>query len=60
MEALISETGCVSSMRVLRGVEGPLDLAALDAVSAWAYTPTLLNGVPVPVVMTVTVRFRLN
>ena len=38
------------------------DLAAeaLRSVVQWRYTPTLLNGVPVPVIMTVTVNFRLN
>jgi protein TonB len=35
-----------------------LDQAALDAVRQWEYTPTLLNGTPVPVIMTVTVNFR--
>jgi periplasmic protein TonB len=34
-----------------------LDQAALDAVRQWEYTPTLLNGVPVPVVVTVTINF---
>ena len=33
---------------------------ALISVAQWRYTPTLLNGVPVPVVMTVTVTFRLS
>ena len=33
-----------------------LDQAALDAVRQWQFTPTLLNGVPVPVIMTVTVQ----
>jgi protein TonB len=37
-----------------------LDAAALDAVRQWEYTPTLLNGSPVAVVMTVTVRFALR
>jgi protein TonB len=37
-----------------------LDQAAMDAVRQWVYEPTELNGVPVPVVMTVTVNFRLN
>ncbi|MBM3782471.1 MAG: TonB family protein [Acidobacteria bacterium] len=37
-----------------------LDAAAIEAVRQWRYTPTLLNGVPVPVVMTVTVRFSLQ
>ena len=34
-----------------------LDQAALDAVRQWEYTPTLLNGVPVPVLVTVTINF---
>jgi protein TonB len=37
-----------------------LDQAAIDAVMQWEYTPTLLNGVPVPVIMTVTVNFSLR
>jgi protein TonB len=37
-----------------------LDQSAVDAVRQWEYTPTLLNGVPVPVIMTVTVTFNLS
>jgi protein TonB len=37
-----------------------LDEAAQDAVHQWEFTPTLLNGAPVPVVMTVTVNFTLQ
>jgi len=44
---------------VLRSVP-LLDEAAVDAVRQWQFTPTLLNGEPVPVVMTVTVGFVLN
>ncbi len=36
------------------------DQAAIDAVRQWEFTPTLLNGDPVPVVMTVTVNFLLD
>jgi TonB family protein len=36
-----------------------LDAAALDAVRQWEFTPTRLNGVAVPVIMTVTVSFAL-
>jgi hypothetical protein len=32
----------------------------LDAVKQWQYSPTLLNGVPVSVIMTVTVNFTLQ
>jgi protein TonB len=37
-----------------------LDQAALDAVRQWEFTPSQLNGVPVPVIMTVTVQFMLS
>jgi protein TonB len=30
------------------------------AVQRWKFSPTLLNGVPVPIVMTVTVNFTLT
>jgi protein TonB len=60
LETEIHPSGCVSAIRVLRGVHPALDLEAMDAVSGWSYTPTLLDGVPVPVIMTVTVNFRLN
>ena len=52
--------------RPREGRQGPsvrcrmLDQAALEAVRQWRYTPTLLNGQPVEVVMTVTVTFTLN
>jgi TonB family protein len=58
MECTIDAQGKVSDVRVLRGVP-LLDAAAIDAVRQWEYTPTLVNGVPVPVIMTVTVSFRL-
>ena len=45
--------------KVLRSIP-LLDSAALEAVKQWEFTPTLLNGVPVPVIMTVTVNFTLQ
>ncbi len=59
IEATIAVDGRVQSARVLRSPP-LLDEAALTAVRQWVYTPTLLNGVPVPVIMTVTVMFQLN
>ncbi|MGH9162862.1 MAG: TonB family protein [Vicinamibacteraceae bacterium] len=59
IDAVIDTKGRVTKAQVLRG-HPLLAQAALDAVKKWRYTPTLLNGVPVPVIMTVTVRFALN
>jgi protein TonB len=59
LEATIDAQGRVVNVRVLRSVP-LLDLAAVDAVRQWEFTPTRLNGVAVPVVMTVTVNFTLR
>jgi protein TonB len=59
LEAVIDERGHVGRVRVLRSVP-LLDAAAIDAVKQWRYTSTLLNGVPVPVLMTITVQFFLR
>jgi len=37
-----------------------LNDAAESAVRQWKYSPTLLNGEPVPVIATVTVIFNLK
>ncbi|HZJ34146.1 MAG TPA: energy transducer TonB [Vicinamibacterales bacterium] len=58
MEATIGVDGRVTDARVLRSVP-LLDQAAVDAVRQWEYTPTLLNGTAVPIIMTVTVTFNL-
>ena len=58
VEAEISPEGKVTAARILRSIQ-LLDQAALDAVRQWEYTPTLLNGVPRPVLMVVTVNFFL-
>jgi protein TonB len=59
IQATISPTGKVADARVLRS-NPLLDAAALDAVRQWEFTPTLLNGSAVAVIMTVTVDFRLR
>ncbi len=59
LEATIDEGGLVRDVRVIRSIP-LLDRAAIEAVGTWRYTPTRLNGVAVPVVMTVTVTFSLR
>lgn len=59
IEAIIGIDGRVTNARVLKPTPF-LDGAALAAVREWEYTPTLLNGRPTAVIMTVTVRFALK
>jgi TonB family protein len=56
IEMRVEADGRVGSARVLRSIP-LLDQAALDAVQQWEFEPTLLNGAPIAVVMTVTVQF---
>ena len=59
LEATIGTDGRVTGVRVVRS-KPLLDQAAMDAVMQWRFTPTLLNGVPVPVLLTVHVTFTLS
>ena len=59
IRCVIDTDGRVAEAEVVRSVP-LLDAAALEAVRQWIYRPTLLNGGPVAVVMTVTVQFRLQ
>ena len=59
LEVTIGPDGSVSGARVLRSIP-MLDEAAVAAVKQWRYMPTLIDGVPSPVIMTVTVQFTLR
>ena len=56
IEATIGSDGKVVDAKVVHSIP-LLDQAALDAVRQWEYLPTMLNGVPVPVLVTVTINF---
>jgi TonB family protein len=49
----------VQNVKVLGSVP-LLDRAAVEAVQQWRYTPTRLNGVAIPIIMTVRVTFTLK
>jgi len=57
LELVIGTEGTVTSARVLRSIP-LLDEAALAAARQWRYEPTLLNGQPVPVILTAPVSFQ--
>jgi TonB family protein len=61
LNALIDADGKVASVR-LAGSQAHPELAksAIDAVKQWVFSPTLLNGDKVEVLMTVTVAFTLQ
>lgn len=59
LEATIDERGLVQNTSVLRSVPY-LDQAAVDAVRQWRFEPARLNDQPLPVIMTITVRFTLS
>jgi len=59
LEATVTETGVVSDVQVLRSIV-LLDKAAIKAVKQWRYQPLILNGEPVPFILTVTVTFSLR
>ncbi|MEP6915400.1 MAG: energy transducer TonB [Acidobacteriota bacterium] len=56
IDATIGADGKVIDAKVVHSIP-LLDQAALDAVQQWEYLPTMLNGVPVPILVTVKVNF---
>lgn len=57
LECIVSGEGKVTDVRVIRGIQ-LLDQAAIKAVRQWEYAPTVVDGQPIPVIVTVTVGFR--
>jgi TonB family protein len=60
LEATLSSSGCVQGVSLIRGQRTDMDLEALRAVSGWVYEPAMLDGKPVPVLMTVAVNFTVT
>jgi protein TonB len=59
LEALVDEQGRVADVRVMKSIP-LLDEAALDAARQWQFTPTLMNGEPVPVLVQLEMNFTLK
>ena len=57
LECTIGRDGRIEHVKILRGIP-LLEAAAVEAVNQWVYDPTLVNGVPARVIMTVTVHFQ--
>jgi periplasmic protein TonB len=59
LEAIINTDGSIRSVHALQG-HPFLVSAAMDAVRDWRYTPPMLNGNPIEVVMQIDVSFVLG
>jgi len=59
MDALIDEAGNVTSATVLAGPP-VLQQAAIDALLQWKYEPARLDGNPVSIHLSVTMKFRIK
>ena len=58
LEVTVDRRGGVSNVSVLRAAGEGFDEAAVEAVRQWRYEPTMVNGRPVSVILTETVRFE--
>jgi periplasmic protein TonB len=59
LEAVVGANGAVDNVKVLRSPGALLDIAAVDALKQWRYSPLMLNGVATPFVITVTFNFTI-
>ncbi|MGH3087031.1 MAG: energy transducer TonB, partial [Rubrobacteraceae bacterium] len=59
-QAIITSTGCIRDLKLLRSSTQLLDVSGILAISQWRYRPATLDARPVNVYLTVTVTFRLT
>lgn len=60
LEAIITASGSIEEVKVLKSVNPLLDASGVRAVQQWRYKPATLNGRAVRVYLTVTVTFNLH
>jgi protein TonB len=60
LEAIITASGSVEEVKVLKSANPLLDASAVRAVQQWKYKPATLNGRAVRVYLTVTVTFNIH
>jgi TonB family protein len=59
LEAVIDEEGKVANLKIING-DDLFNKAALDAVKRWKYSPTILNGEPIPIIAVIKVVFNIK
>lgn len=60
LDAVIDEKGNVTQVQVLKPLSGGLSEKAIEAIRQWKYEPGRKDGKPVPVIITVSISFRLQ
>jgi protein TonB len=59
VEAVVLENGTVGDVRVVRSLEPGLDQKALEAARKWIFRPARKDGKPVPLRISIELRFSL-
>jgi len=59
VEAIINSQGKLENIRIVRGLPGGLNETTIAAMRSWRCGPALKNGKPVPVLVPITITFRL-
>lgn len=60
MKCVVGRDGRTSSIEVTKSVEPRIDEAAVAALRQWEFTPGAKDGEPVPVRITIEMRFTLK
>jgi Gram-negative bacterial TonB protein C-terminal len=60
LDAILSSTGCVQYVEVTRELDPDLDRQGIIAVLQWRFRPAMLEGTPVPVLISVELTFTLR
>jgi TonB family protein len=62
LECVVTTAGTVGDVRVLKSLDAQygLDQEAINAVRQWQFTPGMLGGVPINVMVTVQIAFTLR
>ncbi len=60
VEVTVDATGRVAATRVVRSVTPSIDQAAIDALNASTFRPGMKDGQPVPVTVTIMMKFTLK
>jgi protein TonB len=60
LEIVVKRDGSVGDVRILKRLASGLDQKAVEAVRQWRFAPARMKGVPVDVIVEVSVDFRLR